>query len=127
MSDNIKENKIKIKQLRDQIIDQLKNSPWTPSGSDDFYNKHFSFRNNSGGHWTIKFNYSEYNSSDYILLKEFLSPIYFFFLRVFYVNPKLRNYEKIKREEELAKMSQKFFNNKKELVRDAKLNQLLDK
>jgi len=125
MSDNIKENKEKIKLLGDQMISQLKNYSWTPIHT-GFGNKHFQFQKDDYGRWRFKVIYSEYNSSNYLNVSDFISPIRFWYLRNFFVNKSLRNHTMIKNESELAGISQKFFSTHKDLSREFKLNKLLD-
>jgi len=43
-----------------------------------------------------------------------------------YVKSSLRNYEKLKKEAELASVSQKFFSKHKDVDRDSKLEQILN-
>jgi hypothetical protein len=125
---NIKENRDKIKLLTLQMLDQLKKYPWTPEG-DAFYNEYFSFRHNtnySEPRWEVKIKFESYSYSEYVEVKYFIHPLKFWFLRTFYVNPTLRNHFRIKKEQELSKLSDKFFSHNKNLSRDTKLNQLLN-
>jgi hypothetical protein len=124
MSDNIKQNREKIKQLREQMISQLKNYSWTPIDG-GFSNKHFIFRLYGEG-VRFKVIYSEYNNSDYYKVFDFIHPIRFWLLKTFYVNKSLRNYKKIQKEAEFAQISKKFFEIHKDLARDAKLDKLLN-
>lgn len=125
MSDNIKQNKEAIKTLADQMIYQLSNNSWIPNGSSSFSNKNFRFNKTMNG-WEVVVVYSEYNSSESYSVEEFISPIQFWFLRTFYVSKTLRNYKKFQKEADLAKVSQKFFEKNKDLLRDSKLEQILN-
>ena len=127
MSDNIQENKKKIAQLRQFMIRQLKTSAWTPSGSDGFCNKYLSFSTDVGDNWEFQVYYgTQYDSSSYFRVSDFLNPFTFWFLRMVYVKSSLRNYEKLKKEAELASVSQKFFSKHKDVDRDSKLEQILN-
>ena len=125
MSDNIKQNKDAIKVLTDQMIYQLKNNSWRPNGVYSFSNKNFTFYDTESG-WKVTIIYSQFNSSESYSISEFISPIHFWFLRKFYVNKNLRNYKKLQKEAELSKVSKKFFENNKDLLRDSKLEQILN-
>ena len=122
---DIKVNKEKIKLLSDQMLYQLKHNSWIPM-SEGFSNKNFAFRNGSD-HWVVRIIFSEYNTSNDININEFISPLKFWYLRKFYVNKTLENYEKYKRDAELDGVSDKFFANKKDLLRDTKLDKLIKK
>lgn len=124
MSDNIKQNKDAIKNLADQMTYQLKNNSWIPNGSSNFSNKNFRFNETSEG-WEVIVVYSEYMSSESYSVDEFISPIHFWFLRTFYVSKTLRNYKKLQKESDLAKVSKRFFEKNKDLLRDSKLEQIL--
>lgn len=50
----------------------------------------------------------------------------FFFLRMVYVKSSLRNYEKLKKEAQMASVSRKFFSKHKDVDRDSKLEQILN-
>lgn len=127
MSDNIQENKKKIAQLRQFMIRQLKTSAWTPSGSGGFCNKYLSFSTDGGDNWKFQVYYgTQYDSSSYFRVSDFLNPFTFWFLRMVYVKSSLRNYEKLKKEAELASVSQKFFSKHKDVDRDSKLEQILN-
>ena len=127
MSDNIQENKKKIAKLRQFMIRQLKTSAWTPSGSDGFCNKYLSFSTDVGDNWEFQVYYgTQYDSSSYFRVSDFLNPFTFWFLRMVYVKSSLRNYEKLKKEAELASVSQKFFSKHKDVDRDSKLEQILN-
>jgi hypothetical protein len=123
MSDNIKENKLKIKQLRKFIITQLKESPWKGTNN-DFHNKYFRFRV-CGENWYVTINYNNSTSNEY-KVSNFLNKLEFFFLRTFYVHQALRNHQKLEKEAQLASLSQKFFDNNKDVLRDNKLDELLN-
>lgn len=127
MSDNIQENKKKIAQLRGFMISQLKTSAWTPSGSDGFSNKYLSFDTDASGDWkfVVYFN-GQYDTSGSFSVYEFIDRFTFWFLRVFYVKRSLRNYEKLKKEAQMAQVSQKLFDKNKNLLRDSKLEQILN-
>jgi hypothetical protein len=125
MSDNIKQNRDAIKILTDQMIYQLKNNSWIPNGRSSFSNKNFRFYETANG-WEVVVVYSEYNSSESYSVEEFISPIQFWFLRTFYVSKTLRNYKKFQKEADLAKVSQKFFEKNKDLLRDSKLDRILN-
>jgi hypothetical protein len=122
MSDNIQENRKKISQLRKLLVNQLINNSWSGE-SDLFHNDYFQFYINGGGikDWRFKIqsSYESYKVSD------FINPLLFWFLRIFYVKKSLRNYHKLKKEAQLASVSKKFFSNNKDLDRDSKLNELL--
>lgn len=92
MSDSIKDNKEKISNLRSFIISQLKTSAWEPLNSESFSNDYISF--SKDGVWKFKVYYKKYDYSDRFFVSDFINPITFWFLRVFYVNPSLKNYEK---------------------------------
>jgi hypothetical protein len=124
MSDNIKQNKDAIKILTEQMIYQLRNNSWIPNGS-SFSNKNFRFNETTEG-WKVVVIYSEYMSSESYSVDEFISPIHFWFLRTFYVSKTLRNYKKLQKEADLAKVSKKFFEKNKDLLRDSKLEQILN-
>ena len=127
MSDNIQENKKEIAKLRQFMIRQLKTSAWTPSGSDGFCNKYLSFSTDVGDNWEFQVYYgTQYDSSSYFRVSDFLNPFTFWFLRMVYVKSSLRNYEKLKKEAELASVSQKFFSKHKDVDRDSKLEQILN-
>ena len=127
MSDNIQENKKKIAQLRQFMIRQLKTSAWTPSGSDGFCNKYLSFATDASDNWKFQVYYgTQYDSSSHFRVSDFLNPFTFWFLRMVYVKSSLRNYEKLKKEAELASVSQKFFSKHKDVDRDSKLEQILN-
>ena len=126
MSDNIQENKKKIAQLRQFMILQLKTSAWQPSNN-GFCNKYLSFTTDLSGGWKFQVYYgSQYNSSSSFEVSEFINPIMFWILRMVYVKSSLRNYEKLKKEAELASVSQKFFSKHKDVDRDSKLEQILN-
>ena len=126
MSDNIQENKKKIAQLRQFMIRQLKTSAWTPSGSDGFCNKYLSFATDGRDNWKFQVYFARYDSSSYFRVSDFLNPFTFWFLRMVYVKSSLRNYEKLKKEAELASVSRKFFSKHKDVDRDSKLEQILN-
>ena len=125
MSDNIKENKLKIKQLRKFIITQLRESNWKGT-NDDFHNKYIRFREDSRNGWTFHVNFSYNNSSNEYKVNSFLNKLEFWFLRTFYVNQALRNHQKLEKEAQLASLSKKFFDNNKDVLRDNKLDELLN-
>ena len=125
MSDNIKENQYKIKLLKEQVIYQLKNCSWSPNSS-GFYNSHFNFQKTDSGNWRFTVTYSTYNSSSQMNVADFISSFRFWILRIFYVEKSLKNYNRIRKEAELAGVSTKFFEAHKSLNRDNKLNQLLN-
>jgi hypothetical protein len=127
MSESIKESKEKIKQLRTLMVDQLKNYSWTPENDEyhGFSNEHFEFFGLESG-WKFRVIYNRTESSSPMFVSDFLSPLYFWYLRKFYVNKSLRNHNRIKKEAELAGVSQKFFSTHKDLSREIKLNKLLD-
>ena len=126
MSDNIQENKKKIAQLRQFMIRQLKTSAWTPSGS-GLCNKYLSFATDGRDNWKFQVYYgTQYDSSSYFRVSDFLNPFTFWFLRMVYVKSSLRNYEKLKKEAELASVSRKFFSKHKDVDRDSKLEQILN-
>lgn len=122
MSDNIKENKKKISELRKLLVNQLINNSWSGE-SDLFHNDYFQFYINGGGikDWRFKIqsSYESYKVSD------FINPLLFWFLRKFYVKSALKNYKKIQKEQELASISENFFKKNKDLLRDSKLNEIL--
>ena len=127
MSDNIQENKKKIAQLRQFMIRQLKTSAWTPSSSDGFCNKYLSFTTDLSGGWKFQVYYgSQYDSSSSFEVSEFINPIMFWILRMVYVKSSLRNHEKLKKEAQMASVSQKFFSKHKDVDRDSKLDQILN-
>ena len=123
MSDNIKENRKKIVQLRNFIISQLKNSAWNPSSGSGFSNNYISFRKD--GKWEFTLHHNKYNSSNTFLVSDFMSPLTFWFLRIFYVKNSLRNYDRLEKEAKLASLSKDFFDKNKDLDRDSKLEQIL--
>lgn len=122
MSDNIQENRKKISELRKLLVNQLINNSWSGE-SDLFHNDYFQFYINGGGikDWRFKIqsSYESYKVSD------FINPLLFWFLRKFYVKSALKNYKKIRKEQELASISENFFKKNKDLLRDSKLNELL--
>lgn len=61
-----------------------------------------------------------------VVVYEFIDRFTFWFLRVFYVKRSLRNYEKLKKEAQMAQVSQKLFDKNKNLLRDSKLEQILN-
>ena len=124
MSDNIKENKLKIKQLRKFIISQLKESTWQGS-SRNFYNKCLRF-SGGGDTWYVSMKYTNNTSSNEYKVTNFLGKFEFWFLRTFFVSRALKNYQKLQKEAELANLSQKFFDNNKDVLRDNKLDELLN-
>jgi hypothetical protein len=124
MSDNIKENKLKIKQLRKFIISQLKESTWKGS-KDDFENKYIRFRKDSSG-WSFRLHHTYNNTSDDYKVSNFLNTFEFWFLRTLYVDRALRNHQKLEKEAKLASLSKKFFDNNKDVLRDNKLDELLN-
>jgi hypothetical protein len=123
MSDNIKENRKKIVQLRKFIISQLKNSAWNPSSGNGFSNNYISF--GGDGKWEFTLRHNKYNSSNRFLVSDFMSPLTFWFLRIFYVKNSLRNYHRLEKEAKLASLSKDFFDRNKDLDRDSKLEQIL--
>lgn len=122
MSDNIQENRKKISQLRKFIISELKNSAWEPSTS-GFSNNYIAFVED--GNWKFNLYYAKFDNSGRFLVSDFISPLTFWFLRIFYVKKSLRNYHKLKKEAQLASVSKKFFSNNKDLDRDSKLDEIL--
>ena len=124
MSDNIKENKLKVKQLRKFIISQLRESTWKGTKS-DFHNKYLRFRTDSSDRWILRVNHN-YNTSDDYRVSNFLNPLEFWFLRTFYSNRALRNSQRLEKEAELARLSKKFFDNNKDVLRNNKLDELLN-
>lgn len=126
MSDNIKENKKKIEHLRKFMISQLKESSWIESGS-GFSNKYLLFTTDASENWKFEVYYeNQYDTSGRFYVSDFINPIFFWFLRVFYVKRSLRNCEKLKKEAQMASVSQKFFSKHKEIDRDSKLEQILN-
>jgi len=123
MSDNIQENRKKISQLRTFIISQLKTDAWSPS-SNGFSNNYISFFED--GNWKFYLNFTGYDTSGRYSVSDFISPLTFWFLRMFYVKKSLRNYHKLKKEAQLASVSKKFFDKNKDLDRDSKLDQILN-
>ncbi len=122
----IKENKDKIDQLKSIVIDQLKNSSWRKEGS-GFKNKHFTFEYSSHG-WRFKAHFgSTYDTSGYIHVDEIMSLLHFNILRKIFVNRSIKNYEKLEREYVIANQAEKFFSKNVDVVRDNKLNKILDK
>jgi hypothetical protein len=127
MSDNIQENRKKISQLRKFIISQLKTAAWSPrSGAihHGFSNNYISFIKE--GDWEFYLNFTGYDTSSRYSVSDFISPLTFWFLRMFYVKKSLRNYHKLKKEAQLASVSKKFFDKNKDLDRDSKLDQILN-
>jgi len=123
MSDNIQENRKKISQLRKFVISQLKTAAWSPR-SDGFSNNYISFIKD--GNWKFHLNFTGYDTSSRYSVSDFISPLTFWFLRMFYVKKSLRNYHKLKKEAQLASVSKKFFDKNKDLDRDSKLNEILN-
>jgi hypothetical protein len=123
MSDNIQENRKKISQLRKFVISQLKTAAWSPR-SDGFSNNYISFIKD--GDWEFYLNFTGYDTSSRYSVSDFISPLTFWFLRMFYVKKSLRNYHKLKKEAQLASVSKKFFDKNKDLDRDSKLDQILN-
>ena len=109
------------------MVIQLKSSVWTPSNDNGFYNTHFTFYKATGGEWQVKIRYDSYYDSSYIQVSEFINSFYFWYLRRFYVNRLIRNHKVFEKEANLAIVSEKFFQKNKDLSRDAKLDQLLNK
>lgn len=124
MSDNIKKNRNQISKLGKFMISQLKSSPWHET-NEGFYNKHFIFSKIYGS-WQFEVAYSSNRSSNRYSVSDFISPIYFWYLRIFFVNPAIRNQSKIKKESEMAKMSENFFDSNKDIERDSKLEEILN-
>lgn len=119
--------KLEIKTLKLQIIEDLKNSDWE-GGSNRFENKHFCFSKigSNDYKWTIEVKINEYNNPK-INLSDIMSEWYFLLLRWFYVKKSLENSEKRIRENQIVDVSKKFFEKNKDLKRDIKINKLLNK
>lgn len=101
-SNSIKQNRDFISNLRYELVRQLKNSPWEPSYSQSFKNDYFSFQVDNST-WYVSIKYDRYNTSDKIKVTEFIPMWKFKLLKFLFVERRLRDYKKIKREAELAK------------------------
>lgn len=126
MSENIKDNKQTIKYLRKFIVSQLKESSWEGS-TYFFYNRYLTFNKpeDSSGVWKIQLKFGNYDSN-FIDVSDFINPFYFWFLRTFYVNSSIKNSEKNKKESQIANAAKKFFEKNKDVLRDKKLENLLN-
>lgn len=127
MDNTIKDNESKIKLLRSEMVQQLKNSPWTPCYN-GFRNKYFEFEKVDSETWYVIIQYNGGSStSGRLSLKEFMPVWWFLVLKFFYVNKRLKNFKADNRKKELAAYSNRFFESNKELKRDNRLNEILDK
>lgn len=122
----INQNRNFIENLRKEVTSQLKNSPWEPGYGRGFFNKHFNFYT-SDNTWWMSLKYDRYNNSDKIKVTEIIPIWKFHFFKFFFVNRSLKNHKKIMREAEIAKYSNNFFEANKDLKRDNKINQILEK
>lgn len=123
-----------IESLKKVIINQLKNGEW--EGYDDnFYNKYFRFNNSNSKGWCINVKLNEtylpsnrWASMDdpEIKLKDIMSIWYFYYLKIFYVNKSIRNYDRRKNLKKISEISKKFLDRNKDILRDSKLNEILD-
>jgi hypothetical protein len=125
MSKELNEAADKIKSLRDLFLKECKKGSWKSLGYDRYINKYFeiSYVNDSSvgsKKWTIIFDREK------IYCQEInISKIYFFFLRII-VKRNSKNYERDNRSIQIGRMSDRFFNEHKELKRDKKLDKLLN-
>lgn len=120
--------KLEIKTLKLQIIQDLKNSDWEGS-LNKFKNKYFCFSRIGSNvwddyKWTIEVKINEFNNPK-INLSDIMPEWHFLLLRWFYVKKSLENSEKRIREKQIVDVSKKFFEKNKDLKRDIKINQLL--
>lgn len=121
----INQNRNFIENLKKEVTSQLKNSSWEP-GDAGFFNKHLYF-SISEDNWHVRLRYDKYSSSSKIKVTEIIPIWKFYLFKFFFVNRSLRNHKKIMRESEIAKCSNMFFEANKDLKRDNKINQILEK
>jgi len=121
MSKELNEAVDKIKNLRDLFIKESKKGSWKSSGYNRYINKYFEISYvNDLKRWTIIFDREK------IYCQEInISIIYFFFLRIL-IKRNSKNFERNNRSIQIGKMSDRFFNEHKELKRDNKLDKLLN-
>ena len=125
MSEDIKENRETIDNLRNFLIKQLKEGSWTGS-AETFRNKHFYFYTKGVNEiWNLRL-ISNGTIGEEIEVSDLLSKWHFWFLRTFYVERSIVKNSRVVREDELAKKSKKFLNSNKDIIRDVKLDKLLD-
>jgi hypothetical protein len=119
------ENRKQISKLRDFMISQLKNSSWEESGWYGFKNEYFTYyydRDINGWKFEVKY---KYDTSARYFVYDIINPLYFWYLKKFFVGPAIRNSDKLKKEAEMAKISKNFFEKNKDIDRDSKLEKIL--
>jgi len=121
MSKELNEAADRIKNLRDLFIKESKKGSWKSSGYERYLNKYFEISYvNDLKKWAIIFDREK------IYCQEInISKIYFFFLRIL-IKRNSKNFERNNRSIQIGKMSDRFFNEHKELKRDNKLDKLLN-
>jgi len=125
MSKEINEAKDKIKDLREFFIRECKSGLWREYSNERYINKYFEISHTLNSlidkrQWLIIFDREKISFQDISI-----SQIHFYFLRLF-VKQSARDEEKNNRKIQVGKISERFFNEHKELKRDNKIDKLLN-
>jgi len=125
MSKEINEAKDKIQDLKEFFIRECKYGLWREYSGERYINKYFEISHTLNSltdkrQWLIIFGREKISCQDINI-----SQIYFYFLRLF-IKQSARNDEKNNRKIQIGKISERFFNEHKELKRDNKLDKLLN-
>ena len=117
----VKENNMKLKLLRAEIVRQLMNSEWTPINvrQHHFKNDYFKFEY-IDKKWQIYF--SDYSKDD---LEKYIPLWKFSILKYFFVDGKLKKYHRNQEISEMVSKADRFFEKNKDLHRDAKIEEVL--
>ena len=124
--EKIKEYQNKIKLLKSEMVRQLIHSNWEPisdNGSNDaFKNEYFIFKFNINKEWKVDM--ARYYTED---VSKYMPLWKFKFLKWAFVDKKLDNYRKLKEARTASMAADSFFDIHKDLRREARINQVLDK
>ena len=125
MSKEINEAKDKIKDLREFFIRECKSGLWREYSNERYINKYFEISHTLNSlidkrQWLIIFDREKISFQDISI-----SQIHFYFL-ILFVKQSARDEEKNNRKIQVGKISERFFNEHKELKRDNKIDKLLN-
>jgi hypothetical protein len=119
-----KEVKSKIKRLKKIIIHQMKNSTWNAGYQSQFRNDIVEFTKSNSG-WRFKVKLDKY-WSDERYVSELFHYVEFGLYRLFYLEPRSKMYEKMKQDEAIAELSDKFLEKNTQISRNSKLGEILN-
>ena len=117
---DLKEETIRINEIRALFIKQCRNGIWKEYNSEKYVNDYFRIEYDNYKKWRIQIDDSNILSS-WIGISSFL----FYFLRIL-VRFNAKNYEKKKNRQGAAIIADRFFSKHKDIQRDSNLDKILN-